>query len=70
MTLQEAIVICKEMQKWRRGEGKYSTEEPHPLPYSPKTYGEALDKLIKFTESSFQCNDLFKIMSNIKKANK
>lgn len=50
MKLKQATSICKEMQKWRRGEGIYDGESPAPMPYTPETYGIALDKLIEHAE--------------------
>ena len=44
MSIKEAIEICEEMQKWRRGEDGY--DEPGHIPYSPKEFGEAIDELI------------------------
>lgn len=73
MTLKEAIQICKEMQKWRRSEPPYdgeTSETYKEMPYSSKVFGEAMDKLIRFTESSMQCSDVFSIMFNIKESNK
>ena len=46
MLINEAINICKEMQKWRRGEYPYDGEDPEThqvMPYSPKEFGEAID---------------------------
>lgn len=48
MTAQKAIEICKEMQKWRRGEEEYS--EPNTMPYTPTEFGEAIDELINIAE--------------------
>lgn len=45
MTLQEAIAICKEMQKWRRGEDPY--DGLVKMPYTPGKFGDAIDMLIK-----------------------
>lgn len=73
MSLEECIDIAKEMQKWRKGESPYdgiTPEDYKPMPYSPKEFGDAIDSLIRFAESSIRCNDLFTIISNIKKANK
>lgn len=50
MKQQEAIEICKEMQKWRRGEGLYDGESPAPMPYTPEKFGMAIDKLIDCAE--------------------
>lgn len=57
MLINEAIKVCKEMQKWRRGESPYDGEDPKMyrfMPYSPKEFGEAIDKLIRFTEQTLQ----------------
>ena len=57
MLINEAIKVCKEMQKWRRGEYPYDGEdsETHKvMPYSPKEFGEAIDKLIRFAEQTLQ----------------
>lgn len=73
MSLDECINIAKEMQKWRKGEPPYdgiTPEDYKPMPYSPKEFGDAIDSLIRFAESSIRCNDLFTIISNVKKANK
>lgn len=73
MGLKESIQICKEMQKWRRSEKPYDKTTPieyKKMPYSPKEFGEAIDSLIRFAESSIRCNDLFAIINNIKKENK
>lgn len=73
MSLEECINIAKEMQKWRKGESPYdgiTPEDYKPMPYSPKEFGDAIDSLIRFAESSIRCNDLFTIISNVKKANK
>lgn len=73
MSLEKCINVVKEMQKWRRGESPYdgiTPEDYKPMPYSPKEFGDAIDSLIRFAESSIRCNDLFTIISNIKKANK
>lgn len=73
MSLEECINIAKEMQKWRKGESPYdgiTPEDYKPMPYSPKEFGDAVDSLIRFAESSIRCNDLFTIISNVKKANK
>lgn len=40
------------------------------MPYTPKEFGEAIDSLIRFAESSMRCNDLFTIIKNIKNVNK
>lgn len=48
MTLQEAIAICKEMQKWRRGEDPY--DGLVKMPYTPGKFGDAIDMLIKHAE--------------------
>lgn len=50
MELKQAIEICKEMQKWRRGEGIYDGETPAPMPFTPETFGIAIDKLIEHAE--------------------
>lgn len=68
-SLEESTKICREMQKWRRGEGDYSEVNPSkykPMPYSPKEFGDAIDKLILFAESSIKCCDLFTLISNVK----
>lgn len=43
-----AITILKEMNLWRRGEGKYDGVKP--MPYSPEEFGEAIDFAIKYME--------------------
>jgi hypothetical protein len=57
MLINEAIKVCKEMQKWRRGEYPYDGEDPEThqtMPYNPKEFGEAIDKLIRFAEQTLQ----------------
>ena len=57
MLINEAIKVCKEMQMWRRGEYPYDGEDPKThqiMPYSPKEFGEAIDKLIRFAEQTLQ----------------
>lgn len=68
-SLRHCIKVVKEMQKWRRGESPYNgvtPEEYKPMPYSPKEFGDAIDKLILFAESSIKCCDLFTLISNVK----
>ena len=46
METKQAIKIVEEMQLWRRGKGKYDEAGVQPK-YTPKEFGEALDKLIE-----------------------
>ena len=52
MNIITSIKIIKEMQKWRRSEGKYGKDEPMEMPFSPSVYGRALDSLINFAEQT------------------
>lgn len=54
MKLKQAIEICTEMQKWRRGEDKYDGETPVPMPFSPTEFGEAIDTLIEKAQLSWE----------------
>lgn len=54
MELKQAIEICTEMQKWRRGEDKYDGETPVPMPFSPTEFGEAIDTLIEKAQLSWE----------------
>lgn len=45
------IEIVKEMQLWRRGEGKYGRDEwLVEMPYSPEQFGEAIDAVLADAE--------------------
>lgn len=62
MDIKESINICKEMQKWRRGERPYDGTTPkthRPMPYSPAEWGVAVDSLIKFAEETIKAQDFF-----------
>lgn len=53
MKLEEAIAILTEMQKWRRAQPPYDGDTPEThkeMPYSPKTFGHAIDFAIGFME--------------------
>lgn len=55
MQINRAIMICKEMQKWRRGEAPYDGEDPEThktMPFSPQEFGEAIDSLINYTQQT------------------
>lgn len=54
MKLKQAIEICTEVQKWRRGEDKYDGETPVPMPYPPTEFGEAIDTLIEKAQLSWE----------------
>jgi hypothetical protein len=61
MTIKEAIAICKEFQKYRRGEPPYDGETPEThkrFDYAGKPLGVALDCLIKFAEITVQVQDM------------
>lgn len=80
MNLNQAVKICKEYNLWRRGQHPYDGDTPEdykPMPFSPEEFGLAIDKLVKFTESTIQCstilnklNDLVKPKRNSKKHHK
>ena len=60
MDIKKAIVICKEMQKWRREKPPYNGETPEkhrPMPYTAREYGIALDCLIKFAEETINAQN-------------
>ena len=45
------IEIVREMQLWRRAQGKYGLDEyPGGMPYSPIQYGEAIDAVLADAE--------------------
>ncbi len=46
MTSKETLDILQEMQKWRRGEEQYDSDEPQKMPYSPTEFGKAIDYCI------------------------
>lgn len=57
MQINKAIIVCKEMQKWRRGEVPYDGENPEThkaMPFSPQEFGEAIDSLINFTQQTLK----------------
>lgn len=54
MTLGEAIIIAKEMQKWRRSEPPYDGETPKTykgMPFTTQEFGLAIDQLIGLEET-------------------
>ena len=45
------IEIVREMQLWRRAQGKYGLDDyPPGMPFSPRQYGEALDAVLRDAE--------------------
>lgn len=57
MQISRAIMVCKEMQKWRRGEAPYDGETPkthRAMPFSSHEFGEAIDSLINFTQKTLK----------------
>lgn len=56
MTLREAITVCKEMQMWRRRQGKYDGVD-YSMPYTGKVYGEAIDVLISLAERQVEMEE-------------
>lgn len=57
MQINKAIMVCKEMQKWRRGEAPYNGETPEThraMPFSSHEFGEAIDSLINFTRQTLK----------------
>lgn len=45
------IEIVREMQLWRRAQGKYGLDDyPPGMPFSPREYGEALDAVLRDAE--------------------
>jgi len=51
MTIREAITVLREMQLWRRAEGKYDCDGPTEMPHSPRVFGEAIDVAIERMEN-------------------
>lgn len=71
MTLLHAINVCKEMQMWRRSEGKYDGGVPVGIPYTPKEYGEALDVLIHLAERQLEMEqDMERFVANLVRTSK
>lgn len=65
-TIKQALTICEEMQKWRRGKRPYNGTTPkthRQMPFSPREWGEAMDCLIKFTKETIKAQDFFAGMS-------
>ena len=51
MSTPTPIEIVREMQLWRRAQGKYGLDEyPPGMPFSPRQYGEAIDSVLRDAE--------------------
>lgn len=56
MTLNEAIYVAEEMNKWRKREPPYNTRDEYGLPslppFLPTMFGEAIDILIAHAKNT------------------
>ena len=59
MTIQEAVEILKEHNRWRNGEGEYGDDENFKAnPHTGSQISDAIDSLVAFAELSFNA-DIF-----------